>query len=260
MLSPCVVVPPDACLSRQGYLYVEAEKEAHVKDAIKGLRTMFSSKGVKLVPLMEMVEAITVNKKAKMNIGEREVWGTPPGRESLESRERDIAGACLSSVVHILLLTLPLCSLPLTPCLISPRQLGARAPWAVQGRPGQGGRRRPRLDARHHPPAAEARLQRNGQQGACGGGDEAERMERRWALGERSHFESQGCSLTLLTPLPPSAGQDEAERRKFPFGKQPAVRPPSKPFNAEEARQLALAVTRLPGPDGQTYLQIGSHK
>ena len=54
----------------QGFIYVEAEKEAHVRDAIRGLRTMFSSKGVKLVPLNEMVPAISVNKKAKLNIGE----------------------------------------------------------------------------------------------------------------------------------------------------------------------------------------------
>ena len=57
-------------ISTQGFIYVEAEKEAHVRDAIRGLRTMFSSKGVKLVPLHEMVPAISVNKKAKLNIGE----------------------------------------------------------------------------------------------------------------------------------------------------------------------------------------------
>lgn len=54
----------------QGYIYVEAAKESHVKDAIKGLRTVFSGKGVRLVPINEMVDAVTVNKKAKDAIGE----------------------------------------------------------------------------------------------------------------------------------------------------------------------------------------------
>ena len=45
-------------LNVQGYMYVEAYKEAHVKEAIRGLRNVLISKGVKLVPLSEMVEAI----------------------------------------------------------------------------------------------------------------------------------------------------------------------------------------------------------
>lgn len=48
---------------------MEAEKEAHVRDAIRGLRTIFASKGVKLVPLVEMVDAITVNQKEKKEVG-----------------------------------------------------------------------------------------------------------------------------------------------------------------------------------------------
>lgn len=73
MACPCLPVP---CL--QGYIYVEAEKASHVKDAIRGLRTMFSSKGVKLVPLSEMVDAITVNRKAKELLGGRSWEGGPP--------------------------------------------------------------------------------------------------------------------------------------------------------------------------------------
>lgn len=64
--------PFPLCLSPinpQNFIYVEAEKEAHVRDAIKGLRTIFVSKGVALVPLNEMVDAITVNRKAKTGIG-----------------------------------------------------------------------------------------------------------------------------------------------------------------------------------------------
>lgn len=54
--------------------------------------------------------------------------------------------------------------------------------------------------------------------------------------------------------------KDEAERKRFPFGRQPTVRPPAKAFNAEEARQLGLYVSRMPGPDGQSYLMVGSHR
>ncbi len=47
-----------------------------MRDAIKGLRTVFMSKGVKLVPLDQMVEAITVNRQAKMDLG-AEWMGVP---------------------------------------------------------------------------------------------------------------------------------------------------------------------------------------
>jgi hypothetical protein len=50
-------------------MYVEAYKEAHVKEAIRGLRVFYQSKGAKLVPLKEMVDAITVNRKAKASLG-----------------------------------------------------------------------------------------------------------------------------------------------------------------------------------------------
>eukprot|EP00884_Botryococcus_braunii_P016048 jgi/Botrbrau1/3126/Bobra.0070s0099.1 len=52
----------------KGYMYVEAYKEAHVKEAIRGLRVFYQSKGAKLVPLKEMVDAITVNRKAKVSL------------------------------------------------------------------------------------------------------------------------------------------------------------------------------------------------
>ena len=50
-------------------MYVEAFKEAHVMEAVRGLRNVLISKGAKLVPLGEMVQAITVNTKAKKVIG-----------------------------------------------------------------------------------------------------------------------------------------------------------------------------------------------
>lgn len=57
------------CLDHlKGYIYVEAQKEAHVMDAIRGLRTLFSSKGATLVPLAEMVDAISVNRKAQAEL------------------------------------------------------------------------------------------------------------------------------------------------------------------------------------------------
>lgn len=47
----------------KGYIYVEAYKEAHVRDALKGLRGVFHSKLPRLVPLNEMVDAVTVPQK-----------------------------------------------------------------------------------------------------------------------------------------------------------------------------------------------------
>ncbi|KAG2448985.1 hypothetical protein HYH02_005739 [Chlamydomonas schloesseri] len=56
-----------------GFIYVEAAKESHVMDAIRGLRTVYVGKGAKLVPLNEMVDAVTVNKKAKDDMA-RDTW------------------------------------------------------------------------------------------------------------------------------------------------------------------------------------------
>ena len=47
----------------QGYIYVEADREAHVKEAVSGLRAVFQSKPARLVPLREMVDALTTSKK-----------------------------------------------------------------------------------------------------------------------------------------------------------------------------------------------------
>eukprot|EP01018_Ginkgo_biloba_P037558 Gb_30110 [translate_table: standard] len=46
----------------QGYLYVEAEKEAHVKEACKGIRIIYSS-NVKVVPIKEMTDVLSVECK-----------------------------------------------------------------------------------------------------------------------------------------------------------------------------------------------------
>ncbi|WOL14064.1 hypothetical protein Cni_G22844 [Canna indica] len=48
----------------KNYIYVEAEKEAHVKEACKGLRNIFSSSKVMIVPIKEMTDVLSVESKA----------------------------------------------------------------------------------------------------------------------------------------------------------------------------------------------------
>ena len=50
-------------------MYVEAFKESHVLEAIRGLRNVLISKGAKLIPLDEMKPALDVNTKAQKAIG-----------------------------------------------------------------------------------------------------------------------------------------------------------------------------------------------
>ena len=50
------------------YIYVEAEREAHVKHALAGMRHVYHSKAIKLVPIKEMVDSISVTKKKVANI------------------------------------------------------------------------------------------------------------------------------------------------------------------------------------------------
>ncbi|KAK1554201.1 hypothetical protein Q3G72_009204 [Acer saccharum] len=47
----------------KNYIYVEADKEAHVKEACKGLRNIYSQK-VMLVPIREMTDVLSVESKA----------------------------------------------------------------------------------------------------------------------------------------------------------------------------------------------------
>lgn len=53
----------------QGYIYVEARKDADVKEAVRGLRMIYGSKPPALVPLREMVDAITVPRDKTRAIG-----------------------------------------------------------------------------------------------------------------------------------------------------------------------------------------------
>ena len=54
-----------AAPTHQGYVYVEAEKEAFVKDAAQGLTNVLHSKGVRAVKADDMVPAIRVTSKAR---------------------------------------------------------------------------------------------------------------------------------------------------------------------------------------------------
>ncbi|CAK9134254.1 unnamed protein product [Ilex paraguariensis] len=47
----------------KNYIYIEADKEAHVREAIKGMRNIYSAK-VMLVPIKEMTDVLSVESKA----------------------------------------------------------------------------------------------------------------------------------------------------------------------------------------------------
>ncbi|KAL5225364.1 hypothetical protein ABZP36_012003 [Zizania latifolia] len=48
----------------KNYIYVEAEKEAHVKEACKGLRNIYGSAKITLVPIKEMADVLSVESKS----------------------------------------------------------------------------------------------------------------------------------------------------------------------------------------------------
>ncbi|KAL6525005.1 hypothetical protein OROMI_030598 [Orobanche minor] len=47
----------------KNYVYIEADKEAHVREAVKGMRTIYPSK-IMLVPIKEMTDVLSVESKA----------------------------------------------------------------------------------------------------------------------------------------------------------------------------------------------------
>ncbi|CAH8377739.1 unnamed protein product [Eruca vesicaria subsp. sativa] len=47
----------------QNYIYVEADMEAHVKEAIKGMRSIFANHKILLVPIREMADVLSVKSK-----------------------------------------------------------------------------------------------------------------------------------------------------------------------------------------------------
>ncbi|XP_074337491.1 putative transcription elongation factor SPT5 homolog 1 [Apium graveolens] len=56
----------------KNYIYIEADKEAHVKEACKGMRYIFTSSKILLVPIKEMTDVLAVKNKA--NELSRDTW------------------------------------------------------------------------------------------------------------------------------------------------------------------------------------------
>ena len=52
----------------KSYIYVEAEREDHVKKALAGMRHVYHTKPIRLVPIKEMVDSISVTKKKVENV------------------------------------------------------------------------------------------------------------------------------------------------------------------------------------------------
>lgn len=48
----------------KNYIYVEADKETHVKEACKGLRNIYIGTKISLVPIKEMTDVLSVECKA----------------------------------------------------------------------------------------------------------------------------------------------------------------------------------------------------
>ncbi|CAI9115613.1 OLC1v1016567C2 [Oldenlandia corymbosa var. corymbosa] len=48
----------------KNYIYIEADKEAHVKEACKGMRNIYASAKIMLVPIKEMTDVLAVESKA----------------------------------------------------------------------------------------------------------------------------------------------------------------------------------------------------
>ncbi|XP_076900340.1 putative transcription elongation factor SPT5 homolog 1 isoform X2 [Bidens hawaiensis] len=74
----------------KNYIYIEADKEAHVKEACKGLRNIYTGSKILLVPIKEMTDVLSVESKA-IEVS-REMWvrmkiGTYKGDLAKEGRE-----------------------------------------------------------------------------------------------------------------------------------------------------------------------------
>ena len=52
----------------KSYIYVEAEREDHVKKALAGMRHVYHMRPIRLVPIKEMVDSVTVTKKKVENV------------------------------------------------------------------------------------------------------------------------------------------------------------------------------------------------
>ena len=247
----------------QGYIYVEAFKETHVRDALRGFRMVFHSKQPKLVALGEMVDAITVAPTTAKSIGARAPLADARG----VGRGGCVPGWVAGRVGGAGLRALPAClparagsrwcactwgsqaeplpplPPPTHPCLLGrPGVVGAHAGRAVQGRPGKGGGAGPGVGARHH--QGELGLGRAGMQ--VGGG--VARGEHLRAQRFHMHREpSAAAGLSSARHAPHLASQlvprldfaaianRKPEDVRANFGKAPKVVPPARPFNPDEA-------------------------
>ncbi|XP_050117255.1 putative transcription elongation factor SPT5 homolog 1 [Malus sylvestris] len=52
----------------KNYIYVEADKEAHVREACKGMRYVFTAQKIVLVPIKEMVGVVSVERKPSVDV------------------------------------------------------------------------------------------------------------------------------------------------------------------------------------------------
>ena len=52
----------------KSYVYIEAEREDHVRRALNGMRHIYHAKPIRLVPIKEMVDSISVTKKKVANV------------------------------------------------------------------------------------------------------------------------------------------------------------------------------------------------
>jgi hypothetical protein len=59
------------------------------------------------------------------------------------------------------------------------------------------------------------------------------------------------CITHITAQSQMSADERKEERKRHPFGRPNPVRPPARPFVPDEAKELGLVLTRVPGIDGQ---------
>lgn len=93
-------------------MYVEAHKEAHVKEALRGLRMVFASKPPRLVPLREMVDAISVARGTEKAIGAWALRGWRAGCGLAAGLSRAVLEGLPWTALNAARCTLPLLTQP----------------------------------------------------------------------------------------------------------------------------------------------------
>lgn len=82
----------------KGYIYVEAEKEPHVRHAIKGMHNVFHSQPPRLVPIREMVDSVSVTQKTTAKARARLLRCGTEGGEGGRARKPQVPR--LSALAH----------------------------------------------------------------------------------------------------------------------------------------------------------------